>query len=83
MTVAHFPKAVRAPKVGDILRAERLSHPGHSQRYAAAATGYTREQWSNWERGVCDPGLEALRSIFGLYPAIREKVFTLILPPGM
>jgi DNA-binding XRE family transcriptional regulator len=77
MTIASFPSQVRRITLGSLIRAERESHPGHTQDYCAAAIGFTRRQWINWEGNYCHPSGEAMRAIAKLYPNLMVKLLSL------
>lgn len=77
MTIATFPTQVRRISLGTLLRAEREDHEGHTQEYCAAAIGYTRRQWINWEGGHSQPSGEAMRAIAKLYPNLKVKLLSL------
>lgn len=66
-------------QLGVFLRESRMK-AGLSQMQVAKKLGYTTAQFiSNWERGVSEPPLKALKTLARVYSVSMDDIFQLIL----
>lgn len=66
-------------QLGVFLRESRV-RAGLSQMQVAKKLGYTTAQFiSNWERGVSEPPLKALKTLAKIYSVSMDDIFQLIL----
>lgn len=66
-------------QLGAFLRESRMK-AGLSQMQVAKKLGYTTAQFiSNWERGVSEPPLKALKTLARIYSVSMDEIFQLIL----
>lgn len=66
-------------QLGVFLRESRMK-AGLSQMQVAKKLGYTTAQFiSNWERGVSEPPLKALKVLARIYSVSMDEIFQLIL----
>ncbi len=69
----------RHQAIGEFLRKKRKDC-GLSQQQVASELGYTVAQYiSNWERGLCLPPMNALKSICSLYNISQQHITKMLL----